>query len=140
MPALDNKVIVRRWYVEALNMQNLAVADEIIADDFVINGEAVGRAGLKQAAMWVRSVFADIHVTIDEMLAEADKVVTRWTARGTHRGTFLGVPPTGKPVILHGIHIDRLAGGMIVERWENADIFGLLQQLGAIPPRGQGGH
>jgi hypothetical protein len=70
------------------------------------------------------------------MLAEGDRVVTRWTARGTHRGELMGIPPTGKPVTMTGITINRLEGGKVVEDWTVFDQLGLLQQLGAIPAPG----
>src|SRR5919108_4219967 len=120
MSSAENKALVRRWYEEALNARNLAVADEILAPGFVINGETIGPEGMKQAALWVRSIFPDIQVEVEDVITEADMVVTRWTAHATHQGEFEGILPTGKPVTLTGIHIDRIAGGKIAERWENA--------------------
>src|SRR5262245_19594497 len=132
-----NKLLVRRWYDEVLNGPDLAVADEIVAADFAINGQPIGREGIKQAAAWVRSIFPDLHVTIEDVVAEGDRVVTRFSARATHRGELMGVPPTGKTATLAGVHVDRIADGRIVERWETVDLLGLLQGLGATvaPPR-----
>ena len=80
-----------------------------------------------------------MHVTIEDQIAERDKVVTRFTFRGTHQGEFMGVPATGKVVTVTGIYISRIAGGKCVEDWENLDMLGWLQQLGAIPQMAQGG-
>ena len=77
--------------------------------------------------------------TVDDLVAEGDKVVVRWTFRGTHPGEFQGVPPTGKQVTIIGISIFRIVGNKVVEDWTIIDLLGLLQQLGVIPPPGQGG-
>lgn len=127
----QNKALVRRWYDEALNRRDLSVADDVIAEDLVFNGRAIGREGLKQAAIRVRSIFPDASVTIEDVVAEGDRVVTRWTARATHQGEFQGIPATGKPITMRGIHVDRVANGMIAERWEEVDLFGVLQQIRA---------
>jgi steroid delta-isomerase-like uncharacterized protein len=136
MSTAENKALVRRWYDEVLNGRDLAAADGIVAEDFVINGEAVGRAGLTRAAARVRSVFPDLLVTVEDVVAEGDRVVTRFTARATHRGPFMGVPPTGKSITLAAVHVDRIAGGRIAERWETVDMLAVLRQLGATvtPP------
>src|SRR3989442_3490545 len=136
MSAHENRGLVRRWYDEVLNGRNLAAADEIVAPDFVINGEPVGCEGIKQAAAWVRSVFPDLHVTVEDTVAEGDRVVTRFTGRATHQAEFMGIAATGKPVTLAGVHVDQVAGGRIVERWETVDLLTLLRQLGGTitPP------
>jgi predicted ester cyclase len=85
----------------------------------------------------IRAAFPDIHETIEDMLAEGDRVVTRSTWRGTHQGAFLGIAPTGKQVSVTGIDISRVASGKFVEHWQAADNLGLLQQLGVIPVPGQ---
>ena len=133
----ENKRLVRRWYDEVLNGADLAVADEIVAPGFVINGDPIGREGIKQAAAWVRSIFPDLRVTVEDTIAESDRVVTRFTARATHSAAFLGIPATGRAVTLTGIHVDRVADGRIAERWESVDLFGLMHQIGgsvAPPP------
>jgi len=137
MSAEENKALVRRWYEEVLNGPNLAVADEIVAADLVFNGQPIGRAGITQAAAWVRSIFPDLHVTVEDVVAEGDRIVTRFTARATHRGEFMGIPPTGKTVTLAGVHVDRVRDGRIAERWETVDLLALLRELGATiaPPR-----
>jgi predicted ester cyclase len=96
-------------------------------------GQPPGREGQKQTITAVRAALPDIRSTIDDLIAEGDKVVWRWTARATHQGPLMGIPPTGKQITFGGIVIDRIASGQIVERWDQTDTLGLLQQLGAIP-------
>jgi predicted ester cyclase len=79
-----------------------------------------------------RTAFPDYSCIVDDQIAEGDKVVTRWTARGTQRGALLGIPPTGKQVSLPGVVIDRIAHGQLVETWLQADVLGMLQQLGVV--------
>ena len=83
------------------------------------------------------TAFPDLHFTVEDLIAEGDKVVARLTVRGTQQGAFMGIPPTGKHVTVTGIDINRLAGGKSVEHWLNMDTLGLLQQLGVIPAPGQ---
>lgn len=86
-----------------------------------------------------RAAFPDVQSTIEDTIAEGDKVVTRWTARGTHRGALMGIPPTGKELTVTGMGILRIEGGRIMEAWGIFDQFGMLQQIGVIPTPGQGG-
>ena len=83
-----------------------------------------------------RAAFPDTHLTIEDQIAEGDKVVTRWTATGTNQGTLMGIPPSGKRVTITGISITRIANGKAVEDWVNFDTLGMLQQIGAIPTPG----
>ncbi len=87
---------------------------------------------MKQFVSGMRSAFLDLHFTIEDQIAEGDKVVTRWKASGTHRGEFQGVPPTGKQATVPGITIDRIAHGKLVEGWTNWDALGLMQRLGVV--------
>jgi predicted ester cyclase len=97
-------------------------------------GEEIhGRQGIKQFYGMLRAAFPDLHFTIEDQIAAGDRVVTRWTANGTHNGEFQGISPTGKQITIAGIDIDRLANGKVVECWPVADELGLLRQLGAIP-------
>src|SRR5438876_3053714 len=98
---------------------------EIVAAGFVFNGQSIGREGIKQAAAWVRSIFPDLHVTVEDVVAEGDRVVTRFTARATHQGEFMGIRPTGQTVTLRGVHVDRIQDGRIAERWETVDLLAL---------------
>lgn len=96
-------------------------------------GLPTGLAGFKLFWRTVLSAFPDLRYTVDDAIAEGDKVVLRITARATHQGEFQGIPPTGRQVTWTEIHIGRLANGKLVEHWGNVDQLGLLQQIGAIP-------
>lgn len=133
----QSKLVVRRAVEEVWNQGNLDAVDDIVAGDFVAHappGETHGREDMKSFYGALHEAFPDIHFTIEDQIAEADTVVTRWTARATHTGTFQGVPATGKPVVVTGIDIDRVAGGKVVECW--FDALGMLRQLGVLPAEG----
>ena len=129
----DHKMIVRRFFEEAWNRQNLNVVDEIFALTVIFNGQSVTREALKQALAGRRVAFPDIHVTVDDQVAEGERVSTRRTWQATHRGPYRGVAPTGKQVKWTQISIVRFSQGRIVEDWAVADEFSILQQLGALP-------
>jgi steroid delta-isomerase-like uncharacterized protein len=139
MSTEQNKTIVRRYWEEIWNQGNLAVVDELIAADF--DGHPApsdadfgrGPAGQKQLVGLYRGAFPDMRMTIDDMAADGDRVVLRWTARGTNTGEMMGMPATGKPATVTGIVINRLAAGKIAEGWTSFDALGMLQQLGVIP-------
>ena len=138
----QNKARIRRVIEEAYCRGNLAVVDEVAASDLVIHASSQdirGRDGAKQYVTMIRKAFPDIHFTIEDQIAEGDEVVTRWTARGTHQGSFQGVPATGREIRLMGTDIDRMAGGKVVECWAHMDELGLMQQLGAIAADGARG-
>jgi predicted ester cyclase len=82
--------------------------------------------------MILLQAFPDLQITVEDMVAEGDKVAVRWRLRATHQGEFMGIPPTGNQVTMTGIDINRLEGGRLVERWGNEDMLGLLQQLGVM--------
>jgi steroid delta-isomerase-like uncharacterized protein len=138
MSAEDNKTLVRRYFEDAWNKHNPAVVDQIYAADFVdrgpdIPGIAHTRDGLKQfMGMYLRA-FPDANITIEDQLVEGDRVVTRWTGRGTQTGDLMDMPPSGKKVAVPGVQIVRFSGGKIVEEWTLFDQLGMLQQLGAVP-------
>ena len=92
-----------------------------------------GSEGIKRYAAEVRDAFPDVRVTVEDQVAEGEEVATRYTLVGTHRGELMGIPPTGNPVEIVGVAIDRLANGKIVESWDNYDALGMMQQLGVIP-------
>jgi steroid delta-isomerase-like uncharacterized protein len=137
MSAEDNKTLVRRVYEEIINKGNLNLADEAFASDYVYRSpgspELRGPEGFKQLITMYRNAFPDLHLDLDNLIAEGDTVVSRWTARGTHKGELMGIPPTGKQVTVTGVVISRFAGGKAVEDWELVDSLGMMQQLGAIP-------
>jgi steroid delta-isomerase-like uncharacterized protein len=137
----ENKAIVRR-YIEELNRRNVSVIDEVIADDLTVQvlhhsppsaPEVIGRDGVRQGYERNTTLYPDYHVTIEEMLAEGDRVVLYWTHRGTHQGEFDGIAPTGKVITGAAITLYRLVEGKIAEMrtlWDRADNW---QQFGLIP-------
>lgn len=122
---------------EVLNKGNMQVVDELIAPNFVEHdpfpGQAPGVEGLKQAMVALRQAFPDLHVTVDEMLSDGDKVVIRSTMKGTHKGTFMNIPATGKQISVEGIDIVRISNGRAVEHWGVTDNLTMMQQLGLVP-------
>jgi predicted ester cyclase len=140
MSAEENKKVIRRVWEEAMNKGNLAVADEVMAANYVFHGpggvDAKGPEGFKQYITIYRTAFPDLHCTIDDMVAEGDKVVSRFTLRGTHKGDLMGIAPTGKKAEIMGIAMNRFAGGKEVEAWGSYDMLKMYQQLGISPPGG----
>jgi len=138
-----NKAIARRDFEQVWNKGNLDTVDEIFAADGV--GHMPGSPdihsleGTKQYVTMYRNAFPDIHFTIEDEIAQGDKVVIRWTCRGTHQGELMGISPTGKQCTVTGITINRFSGGKIQESWNSWDALGMLQQLGVVPPIGEGG-
>ena len=132
----ENKAVVRRFIEQAFNAGDVAVINELVARDYVLHvaPEVRGPEGMQHFVTMYRTAFPDYACTVDDQIAEGDKVVTRWTVRGTHQGELMGIPPTGKQVTLPGVVIDRIANGQLVESWLQADALGMLQQLGAIQP------
>jgi steroid delta-isomerase-like uncharacterized protein len=132
-----NKAVIRRFIEEVLNQKRLEVADEIVAEDFVeldpLPGQRKGREGLKEVLAMMSVAFPDIHWQVEEMVGDGEKVVTRFTWTGTHRGTFLGVPATGKSVAVKGVVIDRVVGGRMTDSRILMDTMGMMQQLGVVP-------
>jgi steroid delta-isomerase-like uncharacterized protein len=133
----DNKRIVRRFAEEIWNEKRLNRAEEIMAQDYVDHGALPGQApGLegfrRKGTMWVAAV-PDLRVRTEDMFAEGDRVAVRWTAEGTHEGTLLGLPPSGRRFRFGGLSIFRVAEGKVAEQWEAWDTRDLLQQLGAVP-------
>jgi steroid delta-isomerase-like uncharacterized protein len=136
----ENKAIVRRCY-EELNKKNLGVA-ELFAANYVNHQaggvEIHGPEELKQFLTGLFTAFPDLRFTVEDLIAEGDKVAARWTSQGTHKGQFMGIAPTGKQGAMTGITMFQIVGGKVVEEWPEADMLGLMQQLGAIPTPGQG--
>jgi steroid delta-isomerase-like uncharacterized protein len=137
MSTEENKALVRRIYGE-LNKQNLAIIDEGNAADFVCHVPGIdSREGLKQLFTSNFAAFPDQQNTIEDLIADGDKVVVRYTVRGTHQGEFLGIPPTGKQFTFTEIDIHRIVNGKIQETWSESSIHEALQQLGVAPAPGQ---
>lgn len=134
----ENKELVRRMIEEGFNQNDLDVVDEIVAEDCVLHeaGQPEPLRGpdeVKEFLRMYRNAFSDAHIEIDELLADGDMVVTRWTATGTHDGDLMGIEPTGADVTVMGMEMHRVEDGKLVEGWELFDALGMLQQLGAIP-------
>ncbi len=137
---MDNKTVVRR-YIEGVfgEQHNLSVIDEILSNDFFeyLDYDSSGERAIKGREEWkivanmYFSAFPDLKCTIEELIAEGDKVACRWTTRATHKGSFLGVAPTNKRLTVTGISIFRIVEGKIVEGRTNWDLMGLLKQLDA---------
>jgi predicted ester cyclase len=122
MSVEENRALGRRWGDEIWGKGNLAVIDELYAGNLA--------KGEKEAVGMFLAAFTSIHATTEDIIAEGDKVVVRWTWAGTHKGEFMGIAPTGKQVTLTGINILRIEGGKIVEEWSEMDNLGMMQQLG----------
>jgi steroid delta-isomerase-like uncharacterized protein len=119
---------------------DLSVADQIVAQDFVIHAPGLppemqrGPEGVKQFARTIRAGFPnDLRIAHDDTITAGDKVVIRWTSTGTHNGELFGVTPTGKHTKVTGIDVFRISGGKLAELWQNWDQLGMLQQIGAAP-------
>jgi steroid delta-isomerase-like uncharacterized protein len=140
-----NKAVVRRVLEEVWSGGKLDLVDELLSPDFVrygpptLEGVVRGPEGFKQLVTMYRTVYPDLQVPIEALIAEADTIVVRWTARGTHRAELMGISPSGKQVAVAGVIIDRVAGGKIAEEWACYDGLGMLQQLGAFPSPAPGG-
>lgn len=138
MSTEENKRLVQRYVAEVANRHELAVIEELIAATYTHHGdngktqEVRGPICVQQNVAATTAAFPDANWAIDDMIAEGDKVVYRWTATGTHQGKFLGVAATGKPIKITGVTIFRIENGKIAERWGSADLLGLLQQTGGI--------
>jgi steroid delta-isomerase-like uncharacterized protein len=137
MAAETNKLVMNR-FLEFINTASEKLAQELISPNavFHVPGRTEpmrGPAGYLAIIGMMRGGFPDIQWTLEEMVAEGDKVAARFTMRGTHRGTFFGVPPTGKTISVQAMNIYRLSGGQFVEEHGQPDMLGLLQQIGAVP-------
>ncbi len=131
----ENKAIVRQFLDELHNKGNTAIVDELASPDYV-NHQTGGNRSLedvKSGAGLRRAAFPDLHIAVDDQIAEGDKVVTRWTMTGTHKGEYEGIAPTDNQFTLTGIFIHQLSGGKLIEAWTQGDMLGFMQQLGAIP-------
>ncbi len=140
--AEENKATSRRFYEELFNQGNLDAAEEIVTPDFVIHDpnipeEPPGPEGLKQFVTMYRNAFPDLNFTIEEQIADGEKVATRWVADGTHQGELMGLAPTGKRVTVRAFTLQRFSGGKIAEDWAHYDALGMMRQIGAIPEPGQ---
>ena len=141
----ENKALARSWFEELFNAQNLDAADEITAQDSVNHDPLLtnlpsGPEGDEHVVNLYHGAFPDAQITVEDQIAEGDKVVTRWTGRGTHQGEFMGVAPSGNRVEIAGITINRISGSKISETWTIYDALGMMQQIGAMPSSPEGGQ
>ena len=134
----ENKALVRRGWEEIWNKGDLTIADKHYTANYVAHmpgpPDLPGPEGHSQFVTMFRTAFPDLHFTVEDQIAEGDKVVNRVTGRGTHQGEFMGIPPTGKQVTMTGITIDRIDGDKLAESWASWDALGMMQQLGVVPP------
>lgn len=131
MSVEENKALVRHFYNEFINKGSKTAEtalNEFTAPDFISHNPYLLSHNIS-----FRSAFPDIHITIEDLVAEEDKVVARFILRGSHKGEFMGVAPTNKQVAMEGIVIFRIIDGKIAERWELTDMLGMMQQLDIIP-------
>ncbi len=137
MPSQDTSSFMRR-FVDFINTASQQLAEELVSPDavFHVPGRAEpvwGPAGYLAIIGMMRGGFPDVQWTLEQMVTEGDTVAARFTMRGTHRGAFFGVPPTGRPIQIQAMNFYRLAGGKIVEERGQPDLLGLMQQIGAVP-------
>ena len=133
----ENKATLRKLIEEGFVKGNIGVVDELVGANIIdhspMPGQAPGPQGLKDAMSMFHGAFPDLQVTIEDMIAEGEKVVARVTTRGTHQGEFMGIQATNKKIEIGEMHIVRFAGGKMVEHWGQEDGLGMMQQLGVIP-------
>ncbi len=136
MSTEENKAIVRRFFEEGSSRGNLNAADELLSPDFTLHVPlpvSAGIEGIHEVIITCRAAFEHLNVTIEDMIAEGNNVAARFTAHGIHKGNFMGLPATGKPITMTGIEIFRIKDGKIIELWGEANLLGLMQQLGIFP-------
>ena len=135
----ENKAVLRRLY-EGINNGNVGIIDEIYAPDAIYHGTGMmanaDRDTFRQFIRTVLEAFPDSRMMVDDLLADGDKVIYRNTYSGTQKGEMMGIPATGKHVVVRTIGIAKLSGRKIVEEWENMDEMGIMQQLGVIEAPG----
>ena len=136
----DNKALVRRYYDEVFNERRVELVDELAVEDYVEHdpfpGQGDGRADLRARVELILAAMNPLRFDVQDVVAEGDRVVVRWVQQGTQTGPFMGMPPTGRQYTMAGIDVHRLRDGRMAEHWHVVDLFGLLQQLGAIPAPG----
>jgi len=132
----ENKLLVRRFYEELVNTCNVNKLAEFISPDYIEiynnTRHPIGLEGAKEHMLGVRKTYPDLHLTVEQQIAEDEWVVTRVTARGTHEGVWLGMKPTGKKVAMTGVNIDRVVDGLIIEHGGAVNVFEPLLEIGAI--------
>jgi predicted ester cyclase len=134
----DNKALVQRFYEEVINQKNLAALDQFVSPNAVNHTVPSGLPqGPSQFLSLHLNAFPDIKATVEDLVADGDKVIARVSIRGTHQGAIRAISPTGKPISVMAINIFRIVNGKMVEHWGLADRLSALQQLGVVAPPGQ---
>jgi len=137
----ENKALVRRFVDEVQSKGNADLIDEICSAEFVNHSAPPGIPtdceGIKIVTAMFRGAFPDSYFTVEDMVAEGDKVATRKTFHGTHEGEFMGIPPSGRSVSMGLIDIVRISEGRVVEHWSMGDTLGMMRQLGVVPQPGE---
>jgi steroid delta-isomerase-like uncharacterized protein len=138
MSTEHNRTLIHRLMDEGFNQGKLEVLEEILTPDYHNHDPRMpqpitNREGMKGFVSYLRHALPDVHFTVDDTVAEGDRVAYRWTATGTQQGEFFGAPPTGRPINVGGIIIARVDGEQIAEEWPVWDALGMLQQLGLVP-------
>jgi steroid delta-isomerase-like uncharacterized protein len=131
--ARTNKQAVQRLYESGINTGDLSLADQLIADDYVSPLGERGPAAFRRTISGLRAGFPDIHFTVEDLVAEGDRVAVRWTWRGTHKGPFGGFPPSDRPMTSSGQAVYQMKDGKVTRIWLETDRLGFLQQVGAVP-------
>jgi len=133
-----NKLVVRRFLEDVVNTGDVdAMADFVSPDCVETDGKVrivSGVEGMQEHVRGVRRTFPDLHLTVERQIAEGEWVVTQVTARGTHRGEWMGIRPTGRPVVITGVNVDRVVEGRIVEHGGAANMLDALLAIGAVQP------
>lgn len=145
MAERENKALIERYFDEVRNAHQGNVVEQVFSSDVTVHvdtphGEETirGVPAIRQTVQEYATALPDLRFTIEDQIAEGEKVVVRWRAEGTHRGELQGVAATGKRVSFAGVDIFRVANGRIAEGWSSYDRLGILQQIGAMPTSGQG--
>lgn len=136
--AAANKELLRRFYKEVYVNWNMALADDVISPQFISHDWPEGATGPKAFRDYysaIRAALADARYEVDDLIAEDDRVVVRWRLMGTHKGAFRSIAPTGRPITLKGIAIYRVERGKLMERWVVSDLYGALEESGALLTR-----
>ena len=133
----ENRAVLDRINEEAFNQGRTDVIDELVAGDFVehnpMPGVSPDREGFKQLIETLHRAFPDMHVEVQDQIADGDKVAERWVSRGTHEGEFMGAAPTHNEVVIEGMDISRIENGKLVEHWTQMDAVKMMQGLGLMP-------
>jgi steroid delta-isomerase-like uncharacterized protein len=138
----ENKSVIRDYIEQVFNARRLDLFEQSIAEEITVHAAVAtrGRENLRKSVVIILDAFPDLQITIEDLIAEGDRVVLRDTLSGTHQGELFGIPATGEHAVWSGVWIYRLVDGKIAEIWGQADVTSLMQQLGVTPPAGQVGE